>query len=77
MPIVVEPIGPSTVERPDPAEVDPGGVAPGIDRPPDEATPSQPEAPSDVGVIAALLVAMGVVLVLALGVARRAERRQR
>ena len=78
-PIQPEPIPPSDVERPEPGEVDRGGVdpdaGPGSEPPPGDPAPSEgPASGNEAGVLVALGVAGVAAVVAAVAVARRASR---
>ena len=77
-PVAVNPMLPSSVDRPAPGDVDPGGVPPGAEAPPPAgpATPSEQDRGSDLPLVILLAVAAVGAIGLAVAVARRADRRQ-
>jgi hypothetical protein len=76
-PVAVNPMLPSTVDRPTAGSVDPGGVPPGAEAPPaGPASPSEPDRGSDLPLVI-LLAAAGIGAIgLAIAMSRRADRRQ-
>jgi hypothetical protein len=77
-PVAVNPMLPSSVDRPAPGDVDPGGVPPGGEAPPPAgpATPSEQERGSDLPLVILLAAAAVGAIGLAVAVARRADRRR-
>jgi hypothetical protein len=77
-PLAVNPMLPSSVDRPAPGDVDPGGVPPGGEAPPPAgpASPSEQERGSDLPLVILLAAVAVGALGLAVAVARRADRRQ-
>jgi hypothetical protein len=82
VPVAVNPMLPSSVDRPTPGLVDPGGVPPGGEAPPPGGEPAGPASPSesdrssDLPVIVVLVAAGIAALALVVAVVRRADRRQ-
>ena len=80
-PVEPEPIAPSNVDRPTAGEIDPGGVDPQVEEPPDEGAPRQDGQPGGGGSAVALVALLGVGGIAAgaaaVAVARRAERRSK
>jgi len=77
-PVAVNPMQPSTVDRPTAGSLDPGGVPPGAEAPPPggPASPTEPNRGSELPLVI-LLAAAGIgAIALAVVVSRRADRRQ-